>query len=237
MRKIKNLIRRLIGLKNDTDYYSQAGEDSIISNVFNYVLPTRQGFYVDVGAYHPFTHSNTYLLYRAGWRGVNIDPRPGSKALFDRHRAGDINLEFGVAADEGTLTYYMIDERSTMNSFSKENLERLGMFEAVTQRIEVPVKKLSSILNDYHGGSEVDYLNIDAEGYELEILGELTNSAIRPRVVSVEQNGPLTLADVLSSETCAFFSEIGYVPFAKNVILSTVSTVFYIRNDLIGRTV
>jgi hypothetical protein len=86
MRKIKNLVRRLIGLNNETDYYSQAGEDAILSNIFNYVLPTDRGFYVDVGAYHPFKHSNTYLLYRAGWRGINIDPRPGSKALFDKHR-------------------------------------------------------------------------------------------------------------------------------------------------------
>jgi FkbM family methyltransferase len=205
MRKIKNLVRRLIGLNNETDYYSQAGEDAILSNIFNYVLPTDRGFYVDVGAYHPFKHSNTYLLYRAGWRGINIDPRPGSKALFDKHRPGDTNLELGVAAEEGKMTYYMIDEGSTMNSFSKENLEALEMFDKVTEKIEIPVRKLSSILTEYREQAEVDYLNIDAEGYELEILGELTNSAIKPSVVSVEQNGPLTLSDVLASETEAFF--------------------------------
>jgi hypothetical protein len=139
----------------------------------------------------------------------------------------------GVAAEEGKMTYYMIDEGSTMNSFSKENLEALEMFDKVTEKIEIPVRKLSSILTEYREQAEVDYLNIDAEGYELEILGELTNSAIKPSVVSVEQNGPLTLSDVLASETEAFFSKLGYTPIAKNLILPRVSTVFYVRNDLI----
>jgi hypothetical protein len=54
------------------------------------------GFYIDVGAHHPFRYSNTHMLYRRGWRGINIDPIPGAKIAFDRFRPGDINLEMGV---------------------------------------------------------------------------------------------------------------------------------------------
>jgi FkbM family methyltransferase len=237
IRQLKTKVRSLLGLRNETDYYAQGGEDAIVSKIFSYVLPVEKGFYVDVGAYHPFKHSNTYLLYKAGWRGVNIDPRPGSKALFDKHRPRDINLEYGVASQDGSLTYYMIGEESTMNTFSRENLERLGMMDAVTETVEVPVRKLSAILADHASGSDVDYLNIDAEGYELEILGELASSSIRPAVISVEQNGPLNLRDVLQSETCAFLSQNNYTPIAKNIIIRDISTVFYIREDDLHRNI
>src|SRR6478672_655222 len=107
-RRIRNTIRKLIGIKSETDYYSSGGEDAIVSKTFQYFLPTRSGFYVDVGAFHPFKHSNTYILYKAGWHGVNIDPRPGSKALFDRFRPRDVNIETGISDKDGTMTYHIV---------------------------------------------------------------------------------------------------------------------------------
>ena len=231
MRRIKNLIRSLVGLRNETDFYSQAGEDAIVSNVFNYVVPKTNGFYIDIGAYDPFKHSNTYLLYKAGWRGVNIDPRPGSKKLFDRHRPDDINIQAGVAMHEGTLTYHVVAEDSTMNSLSRENLERIGMFDKVKRTVEVPVRTLNSIFNDHPEIKSVDYLNIDAEGYEKEIISGLDTCAVKPTVVSLEQNGTFTFSDVLRSDTYELMARRGYVPIAKNVILRDVATVFYVHEE------
>lgn len=122
LRKIKTQFRSFLGTKNDTDYYSQGGEDAIISKTFLYVLPVQKGFYLDIGAYHPFKHSNTYLLYKAGWRGMNIDPRPGAKKIFDKHRKGDLNIEAGIAAIDGKMTYYMLGG-DIMNTFSKKTLK------------------------------------------------------------------------------------------------------------------
>jgi len=231
MRKLKNIIRRSIGLNNDTDFYAQAGEDAIVSNIFSYVLPTRKGYYVDVGAFHPYQHSNTYLLYRAGWRGINIDPRPGSKALFDKHRPKDINVEGGVASEAGSMTYYVLGEDSTMNSFSKENIERLGMLDQIKQTVTVPVYSLDSILAKHPEIRRIDYLNIDAEGFELEILRSLNLSSTRPRVISLEQNGVFTLADIFESEPYRYLDPHGYTPIAKNIILRDVATIFYFRNE------
>ena len=55
--------------------YSQEGEDMILRRIFG---DKRLGFYVDVGAHDPRRFSNTYYFYKRGWRGINIEPRPGS---------------------------------------------------------------------------------------------------------------------------------------------------------------
>ena len=231
LKTLKRLGRSLIGIRNDTDFYSQGGEDAIVWNTFAYMTSIRSGSYLDIGAYHPFKHSNTYLLYKAGWKGFNIDPRPGSKALFDRYRKRDINIEAGVAAEDGTMTYYIVGESSTMNTFSKENLERLGLIDEVIRTVEVPVYSLASLSKKWPGAGEVNYLNIDAEGFEMEILRGLPEVSRLPEVISLEQNNVTTLKDVLESEPCSFLAELDYVPYAKNIILQRVATVFYIRES------
>lgn len=230
--QVRKLIRSLIGIKSETDYFSQAGEDAIVSKLFNYVLPVERGTYVDIGAYHPFKHSNTYILYRSGWRGVNVDPNPVCKALFDKHRPDDLNVSAGVGAENSTMTYYILGEDSTMNSFSRENLEKLGLLDSVKRTIEVPVLTLDSIFEKYASTAKVDYLNIDAEGYEMEILSRLGSCPTRPDVISLEQNGVRSLKDVLDSEACRFLASHDYSPVAKNILLSDIATVFYVRNGL-----
>lgn len=233
-KKIKNTLRLLLNFKNDTDYYSQGGEDAIASNIFSTILQIKNGIYVDVGAYHPFKHSNTYLLYKAGWRGMNIDPRPGCKKLFDKHRSRDINIEAGIAGTNGMMKYYIVEEGSTMNTFSLENLTRLGMVDIIKKTLEIPVYTLASLLSKHSEIGHIDYLNIDAEGFEMEIMGEM--GKIQPKVISIEQNNILTLTDVVSSAACEYLSSKGYVPVAKNIILKDVSTVFYILKKLLPFT-
>ena len=70
--------------------FPQEGEDLILSRMFD---ARSKGFFVDVGAYHPFRFSNTFLFYCAGWRGINIDATPGSMIAFDKFRPGDTNIE------------------------------------------------------------------------------------------------------------------------------------------------
>ena len=101
---------KLVHLKNQfwkgfaNVYYSQSGEDIIIGNFFQ---NKNKGFFVDVGAYHPKHYSNTYLLYKNGWRGINIEPNPASIKLFNKYRKNDINLQTGVL-NENKEAYYHI---------------------------------------------------------------------------------------------------------------------------------
>jgi len=231
IRKLKQGVRKVIGLKNDTDYYSQAGEDAILLKTFMYLLPIQKGVYVDIGAFHPYTHSNTYLLYRWGWRGINIDPRPGSKMLFDRYRPDDINIEAGIGGTDSSMTYYMLEDLPVMNTFSRENLVKLDVLDKVTRTLEVPVLTYRSLLKQNPSIHAIDYLNIDAEGFEMEILNGLKGETILPKVITIEQNDVLTLKEVEESDPAKFLSSLGYTAYAKNILLKNVCTVFYIRNE------
>lgn len=231
LHRIKSFGRSLFGVKSETDFFGQAGEDAIVWKIVSTILGIKKGSYVDVGAFHPFKHSNTYLLYKAGWRGINVDPRPGTKELFDRYRPGDTNIEAGISAQNGKLTYYILSDDSPMNSFSFENLERLGVADQVTRTLTVPVFRLDDLLERYPVVSEIDYLNVDAEGFEIEILESIDFQKSSPKLISIEQNAVLTLENVLNSGSCEFLTLRGYTPIAKNILLADVSTVFYINND------
>ena len=82
--------------------YSQEGEDMILQRMFG---QRREGFFVDVGAHHPFRYSNTYLFYKKGWRGINIDATPGSMREFEKYRPADINLEVAVSQTPGEFCF------------------------------------------------------------------------------------------------------------------------------------
>lgn len=230
IRKAKLFVRKLLGIKTDTDFYSQGGEDAIVWLIFSSILRIQKGFYVDVGAYHPFSHSNTYLLYKAGWRGMNIDPRYGMKKLFDLYRPEDINVEAGIAEENTELDYFILDEDSTMNSFSKDNLKRIGQIQNITRTVKVPVYRLDYLMSQHQTIDKIDYLNIDAEGFEMEILRTVDFDKHTPSLISIEQNNTLTLKDVFGSQVCEFMATKNYTPIAKNIIMQDVSTVFYLND-------
>lgn len=129
MRFVKSIIPDnyfpwLIDLKNNCfknfrkSYYSQFGEDIVLAKL----LKEKGGFYVDVGAYHPKHFSNTYLLFKKGWRGINIDPSPYTIKLFKKYRKHDTNLQIGISEASKTDVFYMFSH-SNWNTFSKEKVE------------------------------------------------------------------------------------------------------------------
>src|SRR5687767_11168484 len=80
----KSLQRMVLGYDSYAPSFSSAGEDMILRHMIG--SDKRDGFYVDVGAYHPTLFSNTYFFYLHGWRGINIEARPGSQRLFNEIR-------------------------------------------------------------------------------------------------------------------------------------------------------
>src|SRR5688500_1440642 len=96
--------------------FSQEGEDLILRHIFK---GKREGFYVDVGAYHPMRFSNTYLFYSMGWRGINIDATPGSMSAFRAVRPRDTNLQLAISDRNETLTLMMFDE-PVLSTFSPD---------------------------------------------------------------------------------------------------------------------
>ena len=203
--------------------YSQEGEDMILRRIF---AEQSTGFYVDVGAHHPRRFSNTCYFYLRGWRGINIEPNPDAIRAFRRARSRDINLEFGIAEQASTLTYHMFDEPA-LNTFDDElaagRVATTACREIATESISV--RRLDKVLEEYlPTGITIDFMNVDVEGFDLEVLRSNEWSLYRPCYVLAEAL-ETSLHTVESNSVYAFMLENGYVLYAK-----TRNTLFF-RDD------
>lgn len=230
---LKSRLRRWVtGHDIHTYYFAQGGEDNILQLLFLDLTgnPITQipGTYVDIGAFDPVLHSNTYIFYMNGWSGINVDPRPGFKARFDRVRPLDINVEAGIAATTGEMPFYIIGDDSTMNTFSRSYLEQHGLLDHIRETISVRTLTLTGLLDQFlPPGRTIDLLNIDAEGLDLEVLRSNNWAKYRPKVICAELNPVLRLEDVQAHETCRYLEGLGYRAIAKNFITRSVSSVIF----------
>ncbi|GAB3544047.1 FkbM family methyltransferase [Spirosoma fluminis] len=167
-----------------TTGFSQEGEDQILAQYF-YGVDT--GFYLDIGAYHPINYSNTYKFYLQGWRGINLDAMPGSMAAFTEIRPRDINVETGLAEQEGTLPYYIFNQTG-INTFSETfAAEMVAKGYALVEKKAVKARTLQSVLAEYLPANQViDFMSLDVEGFELDVLRSNDWSTYRPRLIVVE---------------------------------------------------
>lgn len=175
--------------------FSQFGEDLLILSYFkNYDHRERKGFYIDVGAFHPFKLSNTTLLYKLGWRGINIDCDQEKIDLFSVLRPDDINICAGVSNSNGikTLLRYpmsatnrLLDQNLVNKNITEQQLSLCG--ELPVESLSIRTKTLNEIVIDAKiGNQKIDYLNVDVEGIELEVLQGLDFDRYTPTLISVE---------------------------------------------------
>ncbi len=157
--------------------YSQWGEDLIIEKYFE----NKIGKYVDIGCFHPIRHSNTCLLYNKGWSGTNIDLNPTSIELFNIVRKGDNNI-LATLSDEANKEVNIFFE----HNFSPINSLHLKNFSSDKKRYfkkRVLTKKFSDLVN-----FNFDFLNIDCEGEDLNILKTIDFKKFTPNLICVEIN-------------------------------------------------
>ncbi|MEP0712811.1 FkbM family methyltransferase [Algoriphagus sp.] len=212
---INILVNRYFYFEKLNRSYSQEGEDLLLNRYFK---NKPEGFFCDVGSFHPKQYSNTYLFYQRGWRGINIDPRPGSKKIFDQVRPDDINLELGIADQPGGQLVYKMYANPVYNSFSSEaveNVEKIG-------EVFVDIQSLEYVFSTYlPKDMPIDFLSIDVEGFDLEVLKSNDWARFRPEVVIIEFFGQ-SIQVFLESEIYTYLNGLGYVYFAN-----TVNTYFF----------
>lgn len=196
-----------------TKSYSQEGEDMILRRLFE---GQKSGFYVDVGAHHPQRFSNTYFFYKMGWRGINIDAMPGIMASFNRLRPRDINIEKPVSDQKQILTYYAFNEPA-LNSFSKEltDLYTSKGFQLIFQK-NLETSTLEEILNaNLPENQSIDFLSVDVEGLDLQVLQSNNWDRFSPRFVLVEILNA-SFAELDKSDLAVFMKSKGYRLHAKS---------------------
>lgn len=236
MKSILNILKRklrslLFSFDKSTQYFSQGGEDAILNGIFKKKMAKgEKGFFIDVGAYHPYKHSNTYYFYLRGWRGINIDASPGSMRLFNKLRPGDINLEVGIGNKKGAYTYYMLGNNSTMNTFSKENLLIHG-FKDTKREVQVQMTTLKDIFSRYSQHfSTIDFINIDVEGFDYEVLQSNDWNKFRPHLIVVELDVE-EMKDLLNNKSAILLKSLKYKIVAKNVIMKKLASVFFLAEE------
>jgi len=215
------ILKKIIDFKNlyITKYaiksYSQYGEDLIIKPFLN----KDNGFYIDIGAHHPFLYSNTYFFYKKNWRGINIDAMPGSMKLFNKFRPKDINLEKAISFSKEKKKYFIFNEPA-LNTFSEEVAkERNGKKNyKIVKIVEIETATLKEILDTYLPlNTEIDFMNIDVEGYDFEVLKSNDWDKYKPKIILIEI-GNNNLEEILNNPIVLYLKEKGYILFAKTFI-------------------
>ena len=163
--------------------YSQWGEDQFINDFFKDKI---DGIYLDIGCFHPVMYSNTCLLHRKGWRGINIDINPTSIDLFNIVRPKDTNLCTTISETKKTFEVYYDDPFSPVNTLDKQFYENLKNKSKDTKKITVESTSLKEVLNISKVTKNIDFINIDVEGMDYKILKNIDLNQLKPKLISVE---------------------------------------------------
>jgi FkbM family methyltransferase len=211
----KEIKKILPAYKHAKTSYSQEGEDMIINRFFEH---KEKGVYVDVGAHHPFRFSNTAFFYKKGWTGINIDPLPSAAPLFKKYRKRDINIQKGVSLEAKRLTYYSFNEPA-YNTFdetkAKEYVEA-KLVKPDVKKIQIETVPLSSILDEHiPAGTTIDFLSIDTEGLEMEVLKSNNWEKYQPTIIILESHF-IEVEKFFNSELHLFMKDLGYTVVAKS---------------------
>jgi FkbM family methyltransferase len=163
--------------------FAQNAEDVLLNRLFP---PDHVGFYIDVGANHPTLHSVTRHFYDRGWSGVNIEPVEYVHAMLVQERSRDVNLNIGVSRQSGTMTLHVPQASLGMSTLSAPFAAGLRAHGYDYVDHEVEVQTLSEVCQRHAANRVIDFLKIDVEGHELEVIAGGDWSLWRPRVVVVE---------------------------------------------------
>jgi FkbM family methyltransferase len=175
-------IRNYRFLKNG----SQFGEEKFILDFFD---KKYKGKFLDIGCFHPTRHNNTYSMYKRGWHGINIDLNPLTIELFNFARAKDININAAISDNEEIKKLYFVDELNTQNTLEANHLSFLknhhNLKEEEISQQEIKTKRLDRILED-HNLKNIDFMNIDVEGHELNILNSIDFLKYKIKFICIE---------------------------------------------------
>ena len=183
-------------------HYADNGEDIIIQGLFNH---KKDGFYIDVGCYHPIRASLTHLLYKKGWKGVNIDISKDTINLFNIARPNDKNINIGIADKEGEDFYYQSSHINQANSFK---------FYDNVKKVKVQITTLDNIIKNL-GIEKIDFLNIDVEYRDFKALQGLNLNNVRPSLIAIEDNDAYDIADVTNSDIYKYMTNKEYFLYSK----------------------
>jgi FkbM family methyltransferase len=194
--------------------YAQNFEDVMLRRCFR----GETGFYVDVGAHDPDIDSVTRAFYELGWSGINIEPLPKMAQRLRERRPRDINLEYAVGASESVVTLHDIDGGGGVSTVDSAIAARHAEHGWPGVPVEVRMRRLADILDEHAAGRPIDFLKVDVEGLELDVLQGAALDRHRASVLVIETRLPVSI-DMVDrvdevpdryAEITAFLEPLGY---------------------------
>ena len=182
---INKLIKLVSIFKRRAKYRKVSFSFNAVDLIVDYIFKDQiQGIYMDIGSQHPISNNNTYLLYKRGWNGINIDLDKKNIDLFKIARPDDLNLNYAISDTEKQVDLFFYHDSSPINTLSK----KVSDFQkaSVRQVKKIRTTTLNNILEEIDLENRIDYMNIDVEGYEEQVLKGFNINKFKPYVVSIE---------------------------------------------------
>ena len=205
--------------KNFRRFYSQHGEDYLLWEFFNY---KEKGFFIEIGAFDGIYLSNTYSFEEFGWDGVCIEPSPTVyKECLKNRKTVCFNVALGSQEQEGKEIILKEDSTGLFSScndvietedFIKDCYKKYNITYENLKSTKVLIRSLNSLLVEHNLiDKEIDFISIDVEGFELDVLNGIDFSIIRPKVLIIEANNEIMkdkIIEILEKQKYFFAREI-----------------------------
>src|SRR6516165_4095456 len=169
--------------------YSQNLEDYHLSLAF---AGQTTGKYIDIGAGHPIADNVSFWFYERGWAGIVVEPQPELAALYPRLRPRDTVVRTLIGRESGEHDFYLVKRLHGFSTIIEQYAQRAQAFGADYRALRLPVVTLASLC-ETHGLNEIDFLKIDVEGAEVDVLSGGDWNRFRPKVIVAEAVTPGTV--------------------------------------------
>ena len=170
--------------------YAQRFEDLYLMRCF---AGRDEGFYIDIGSGHPVYDNMSFAFYLKGWNGVTVEPNPWLARLTRAVRPRDRHLETLVGAAAGEATFYVVNDFHGLSTMIEDHARAAqSQFGKASKALVVPVTTLRELC-EQHVPRTFDFLKVDVEGAEQDVLLNGDWQSYRPKVVVVEALAPYTM--------------------------------------------
>lgn len=219
--KIKNAFQiNFTGRKS----YSQNGEDLNILDLFP---KSKKVSYLDLGANHPIKFNNTHLLYKNGSRGISVDPDVRVTFWYKIFRPFDTIIKAAVVSgDEKEIRFYFINNPvlNTTSEHEAKKAEDSGF--RIIKEDTVVALNINNLLSRFENTNGPDFLNIDVEGIDEDILYAIDFKKFTPRSICIETGVFMDLSRDKKKRVDAFIFSKGY----EVVFYNTNNTIYVLSS-------
>lgn len=184
---MKDFLKKIIHLFIIKKSYSQENEDLFLIRYFKNI---RNGFYVDIGCHHPKRFSNTYLLYKKGWNGINVDANKFTISLFKIFRPRDKSSCFVLSTSSEPVIFYEFSESALsgiLDSKKANKLVDLGF--PLKSKKKIKPFAVQEFVNQYDLlKKKINFFKIDVEGMDHDIIKKLKISDMNIEILMIEKS-------------------------------------------------